>query len=102
LRAEHHPKNLSPLISVTRSNGRGSNELYLMVFKPNRLLNICSFQSDQVETKRLIKISRNTIDLEDRSPKPPKGTITGHTHSTAYFKEVASFFLPLTELLIYC
>ncbi len=66
------------------------NGFYLVVFKPDRLMNMRSFQGDQVETKWFIKIISNAIDLENCSSQPPKGTIARHTHSTAYFKEAAS------------
>lgn len=68
----------------------GKNGLYLIVFKPDRLMNMRSFQGDQVETKRFIKIISNAIDPEHCASQPPKGTVTGHTHSTTYFKEAAS------------
>jgi hypothetical protein len=68
----------------------GKNGLYLVVFKPDRLINLRAFQGDQVETKRFIKIISNTINFENCSSQPTKGTITRHTHSSTYFKEASS------------
>jgi hypothetical protein len=54
------------------------SHLYLIVFKPNGLLYVCSFQSDEVKAKRLFCLIRYRIDHLDGAFKPSEGTITGH------------------------
>src|SRR5260221_14654646 len=64
-----------------KSNQRSSDyfsRLYLIVFKPNGLLYVCSFQSDEVKAKQLFCLIRYRIDRLDGAFKPSEGTITGH------------------------
>jgi hypothetical protein len=65
---------------------RRGNELYLMVFKPHRFLYMHPFESDQVKTKWLIKISSNPMDRTDGPSESPERTIIGHTNPAAYWK----------------
>jgi hypothetical protein len=80
----------STLATSRRTSGSRSNWLYFIRFKPDRFLNVRSFESDLVETKRLIKINSNGIDSLDRSPEASERTITGHPYPTAYLKYAVS------------
>ena len=69
------------LNSYLQLNQRRSDDfshLYLMVFKPNGLLYVCSFQSDEVKAKQLFCLIRYRIDHLYSAFKPSEGTITGH------------------------
>jgi hypothetical protein len=67
-------------------NMRRGNKLYLSVFKPDRLLYLHSFESDQVKTKWLIKIKSNPMDCTDGPSESSEGTIIGHAYAAAYGK----------------
>ncbi len=54
------------------------SHLYLIVFKPNGLLYVRSFQSDEVKAKRLFCLISYRIDHLDGAFKPSEGAITGH------------------------
>jgi hypothetical protein len=58
-----------------------------MVFKPNGLLYVCSFQSDEVKAKRLFCLIGYRIDRLDGAFKPSEGAITGHVDETAYWQD---------------
>ncbi len=45
-----------------KSNERRGNRLYLIIFKPHWLLELCSLQSNEVKTKRLLNIIGNGIN----------------------------------------
>src|SRR5207302_2128589 len=62
--------------------------LYLIVFKPNGLLYLCSFQSDEVKAKRLFCLISYRIDRLDGAFEPSEGTITGHIDQTSYRQDV--------------
>ena len=59
--------------------------LDLMIFKPHWFPQIRSLQSNEVETKRLITISRNSIHGVDGSLTSPERAITDHLHPTAWW-----------------
>jgi len=64
-----------------KSNQRSSDyfsRLHLIVFKPNGLLYVYSFQSDEVKAKQLFCLIRYRIDRLDGAFKPSEGTITGY------------------------
>jgi hypothetical protein len=54
------------------------SHLYLIVFKPNGLLYVYSFQSDEVKAKRLFCLISYRIDRLDGAFKPSERAITGH------------------------
>ena len=65
-----------------------SNQLYLIVFKPYRPLYLHPFESYQVKTKMLIKISSNRMDAADCPSKSPERAITRYTDQTSYWQYV--------------
>jgi hypothetical protein len=68
------------LLIYLKRNERGGNNLYLIVFKPDRLLHLYSFQSNEVKTKRLFKFSSNSIDSEYCSSESPERAVTGYSY----------------------
>lgn len=71
-----------------RSYERRGNQLNLIVLKPHGLLQLCSFYSHKIKTKRLITIIKNTIDLADDSLPSAKGAVVRYSYQTAYGKDV--------------
>src|SRR5258708_37860132 len=64
------------------------SHLYLIVFKPNGLLYVRSFQSDEVKAKRLFCLISYRIEHLDGAFKPSEGAITGHIDMTAYWQVI--------------
>jgi hypothetical protein len=60
------------------------SRLYLMVFKPNRLWGVCSFQIDEVKAKRLFCPINDRTDYLDGALEPSEGTITGHIDQASH------------------
>jgi hypothetical protein len=57
-----------------------------MVFKPDRFLNECPFQIDEVKTKRFLKLSIYRVYGSDCPSQPSEGTVTGHIDQATYRK----------------
>jgi len=67
-----------------KSNKRRSNYLYLIVFKPDRLLHLYSFQIYEVKAKRLLKFSSNSINSAYCSSESSKRAVTGYPYQTTF------------------
>jgi hypothetical protein len=65
------------------SNQRRSNYLYLVVFKPDWLLHLNSFQIYEVKAKRLFNFSSNSINSAYCSSESPEWAVTGYPYQTA-------------------
>src|SRR6266700_6215139 len=57
---------------------------YLIVFKPNRLWYVCTFQIDEVKAKQLVCPIIYRTDRLDGAFQSSEGTITGHIDQTSY------------------
>jgi hypothetical protein len=76
------------LLLCRQCHTRKSNELYLIVLKPNGLLHVCSVQRNQVETKRILKVRRsNDMDAADGPSTSPERTTTDDLHLRAAGKD---------------
>ncbi len=60
---------------------------------------VSPFKGNKVETKRLLRIRRNSMDLSNRPPKSSKRTVTDHTYSRAFWKYSVSHGLLKSFLL---
>ena len=65
------------------------DQLYLIVFKPHRLLQLGSFYCHEVKTKWIFTIIKNTIDFADNALPSMKGAVVRYAYQAAYRKDVA-------------
>ena len=73
-----------PLCTQERVPFIRRNDLHFVMLKPDRLLNVRSFQLHTIETKRLVSFRiGNKIYYSDRPSQSSERAITGHTYSTA-------------------
>src|SRR6266566_4536634 len=72
-----------PSRSINHRRSEYFSRHYLMVFKPNRLVDVCSFQIDEVKAKRLFCPISYCTDRLDGAFQPSEGTITGHIDQTS-------------------
>src|SRR6266581_7690994 len=71
-----------------KSNERRGNRLYLIIFKPHWLLELCSLQSNEVKTKRLINFIGNGINRLNCPIESPERAVTGHLYWAARWIDV--------------
>jgi len=71
-----------------KSHERRGNRLYLIIFKPHWLLELCSLQSNEVKTKRLLNIIGNGINRLNCPIESPERAVTGHLYRTACWIDV--------------
>src|SRR5438132_1634577 len=75
---------LNVYFKITQRRRDCFSRLYLILFKPNGLLYVYTFQIDEVKAKRLFCFISYCIDRLDVAFDPSERTITGHIDQSSY------------------
>jgi hypothetical protein len=77
---------------------RSTNELDLMVFKPDGLWKSRPFKGNQIKAKRIFQIVNNAINLENRPVQASEGAMACHTNRLPKEKEAVMLHCELDSL----